>query len=759
MPRGSNGLCPSMMALTCSRWSPSYLRHPPVTPSAESREVDRADCLPVTEAVEALETQVRRGFYVHNSAFYAVLKRCIAQKNFVLGSRVHALAITGGYEEDTFLANHIICMYASHGRLEEATLVFNRVPVPSRYMWASIILAYARHGQPKQAIELYRLMCASSVNPDDHIFVAVLKACAEAEDLRSGRDIHATILRSAEKPNVFVGNCLISMYVKCGSLKDARTVFESLRRKNVVTWTAMITGYAQHGLGEEALNLYAEMQELGISSLSQVTYVSLLQACAGVGALHHGKQLHAQIQGQGLETDVVVGTCLVDMYAKCGRLDDARAVFDSLPNKNVVTWNAIITGYAQNGMGQTALSVYDSMQQEGITTADGVTFVCLLQACSSVSALEKGRRIHAEISRTKLESADIFVANALIDMYCKCGSMLDAQETFDALPRKDVVTWNALIAGYAHQGDNERVFDLYKKLRQGGVQPSSITFVCLLQACGNAAGLEKGMEIHAEITTAGPADSFLANCLVDMYGKCGSMVDARKVFDACPTRDTVTWNALMAGYARQGEDQLVFDLFEEMIQQSIQPDDITFLSLLTVCSHAGLVRKGWTYFEAMNTDYHIIPTMQHYNCMVDLLGRAGQLENAIQMVKNMPFQPHREVLRSMLGACRKWKNVEIGKEVFEQAVRLDQSDPAAYVVMSSIYSAAHLLEEAKEIQAMRFKAQAWKKPGVSWWTDINGTVHTFLVGNAEHDEAQKLFAKLADLFVKIKAEGYLSSAR
>lgn len=611
----------------------------------------------LSDAVEALERLVQGPSYVDNSLFYRVLKRCISQKNLVVGRRVHALAVKSGYESNAFLANHIIRLYSSHGMLQEATEVFSKVHVPSPYMWTSLILAYARHGKPAQALTLYRRMRAvtAHANLDNHLFVAVLTACAAAEDLSSGREVHDDIMRSAHEPNVFVGNCLVDMYAKCGSLEDARRVFDKLPIKNVVTWTAMISGYAQHGQGQEALSLYAVMQQEGVTTANVVTFVCLLQACANVGDLHHGKQLHAEIVERGLEGDEVIGTSLVHMYSKCGCLEDARIVFNSLPARDVVAWTAMIAAYAQNGLGQEALALYASMQQEGITLANHVTLLCLLQACGSVAGLEKGKEIHSLLSRTGLESTDLCVASTLIDMYGKCGSMIDAQQVFDALPSRDIVTWNALIAGYARQGESEVVFDLFGKVRHDG----------------------------------------------------------------------------------------------------FQPDGVTFLGVLTACSHAGLVCKGQEYFEAMTRDYDIRPTSEHYSCMVDLLGRAGHVEEALKMVKTMPFQPHREVWRSLLSSCRKWKNVELGRQAFECAVSSDNDDPAMYVLMANIYAIAQMPEKSNEIQAMRVKAQVWKQPGQSWWTDMGGIVHTFIAGDKTHPDKQDIDVKLQELFVKMKKAGYV----
>lgn len=638
------------------------------------------------QAVDALDRLIQRRRHIDISLLYRVLKRCIKQKDLVLGRRTHALVIQSGYEANTFLANHIICMYALHKLLEEALEVFERVPSPDSFMWASIILAHARHGRPVDAVKLYRKMQESNTKPDNHIFVGVLKACALAVDLASGRKVHADICRSENAPDVFVRNSLMDMYVKCGSLEDARSVFDSLPSKSLVASTAMITA-----------------------------------------------------------------------YAKSGRLDEASKIFNTLSSRDVVTWNTMILGYAEHGLGQEALALYARMQLEGITSANRVTFVCVLQACASVGDLHHGTLVHSQLIQRGLES-DMVLGTCLVDMYAKCGSLENACQVFHKLPLKDVVTWNAIISGHAYNGLSREALHLFAAMQQEGrTLPDAVTSLALMQACGNLAALEKGRDIHALATDLGldaVTETIVASNLIDMYGKCGSMVEAQQVFDALLSKDIAAWNALIGGYARQGESQAVFDMICKMKQQGVHPDSITFLNVLTVCSHVGLLTEAQKHFQSMSTEYRLLPTIQHYTCMVDLMGRAGEVDQAMALVKEMPCQPDGVVWRTLLGACRKWNHLELGVKVFECAMKLDKHDNAAYVLMSNIYAAAGRHGDARQIQASRLRAQAWKKPGQSWWTDIHGVVHSFVAGDSEHRDMHKILEKVDNLVAKMKKAGY-----
>lgn len=408
----------------------------------------------LTESVEVLDRIVHECSYVSRPLLYRVLKRCIVRKNLVLGKRVHALAVKCGYESNTFLANHIICMYGSHGKLEAAKHVLSKVVAPDCFMWASIILAHARQGQPTEAIELYHKMKQSALKPDNHIFVAILKACATAGDLASGKLVHADILSSMGHPDVYVFSSLIDMYVKCGSVDSARSVFDRLPTKNVVTWNSMIAGYAEKGLGQEALSLHTKMQEGGLSP-SPVTISSLLKACTSVGALHQGRQLHAQIRQRGLQADVVVGTCLMDMYAKCGRLEDACGVFAQISKRDVVTWNTLLSGYAQHNDGQMAIRLFEKLLESRVEP-DDVTFSCLLVACSHAGLVSDGQRFFNIMTDYGIVPSSSHY-NILVDLFARSGHLEKAEEVLRTMPcHVDKVGWISLLSACKSYGDVER---------------------------------------------------------------------------------------------------------------------------------------------------------------------------------------------------------------------------------------------------------------------------------------------------------------
>ncbi|CAN5962314.1 unnamed protein product [Sphagnum jensenii] len=490
------------------------------------------------------------------------------------------------------------------------------------------------------------------------------------------------------------------MYAKCGSMEDAWRVFCKMPSQDVVTWTAMILGCVRCGQGEKALELYKRMQQEGVQP-NAVTFKGVLNACASLMALEEGRSVHQQMIQFALEegrraheriiqsrceSDVFVRSSLVDMYAKCGSMEDACRVFNTMPSHDVVSWNALLGGFAMHGQGQKALELFRQMQQEGVQP-DPVTFVAVLNACASVSALEEGRCAHEQIIRSGCESVvfvrNAFVGSSLVDMYAKCGSMEDAWRVFCKMPSQDVVTWTAMILGYVRCGQGEKALELYKRMQQ--------------------------------------EDAFVGSSLVDMYAKCGSMEDAWSVFNKMPSRDAVTWTAMIMGHVNCGQGQKALDLFHQMQEEGVHPDDITFVCLLSACSHAGFVDEGLRFYALMTTVYRIPAKLEHYTCMVDLLGRAGHLQEAENMIQGMPCKPNAAIWTALLSACRIHGNVEMGERMAKRVLELEPKNAAGFVLLSNLYAATGNLEPSENVERQRKERDAKKQPGRTWM-EVNDAV-------------------------------------
>ncbi|KAJ7524559.1 hypothetical protein O6H91_17G011300 [Diphasiastrum complanatum] len=548
-----------------------------------------------------------------------------------------------------------------------------------------------QEGRLKEALHMVELMVRQTTKAPISAYVCLLKGCSRKKALAEGKQVHALIFRSGLNSNIFLANTLVHMYAKCGSVLEAHKVFSNMPQHNVYSWTAIISAYADSGQGEEAINLFQQMQETGLAP-DKVLFVVVLKACARLAALEQGKQLHLDIIKRGFQSDVIIGSTLVDMYSKCGCTEDARELFNSMSERNAVSWNAMIAGYAQNGLGKEALALYEQMKQEGMQP-DNVTFVLLLKACASLAALEQGKQLHSDIIKRGFQS-DVIVGSTLVDMYAKCGCTEDAREVFNNMSERDVVSWTAMIAGYAQNGLGKEALALYEQMKQEGVQPDTVTFVLLLKACASLAVLEQGKRLHSDITKRGfQSDVIVGNTLVDMYAKCGCTEYAHELLNNMSERNVFSWTAMIAGYAQNGLGKDALALFEQMQREGTKPNEITYLCVLSACAHSRLVDEGRYAFDAMCKDHGVTPTREHYACMVDLLGRAGCLADAELFINQMPIQPDSVVWMTLLAAARNHGHVEIGRRAFDRVVKLEPKNAAPYVLLSNIYAVAGRKDE------------------------------------------------------------------
>ncbi|KAJ7532564.1 hypothetical protein O6H91_13G009400 [Diphasiastrum complanatum] len=618
-------------------------------------------------ALELYRQMEGEGLKPDSLAFVSVLNACASLASLEEGRRIHRQVIKTGCESNVVVGNCLINMYAKCGSIDDAEAVFNGMSVYDGVSWTTMILGYVHCGKGSKAIEKFRQMQQEGMEPDHVTFVAVLNACTSIMALEDGRYIHAQVIRSGCKPEI-IGNCLIDLYAKCGSIEDACQVFSHMAVRDVVSWNTMIGGYVKSGEGGKALALFQQMQWEQIEP-DPTTFVCVLNACATVKAFEEARRIHAHVVEMNCDTNVFIRGSLVHAYSKCGFVQEAWEVFSKLPVRDVISWSSMILGFAKSGYGEKALELFQQMQREEVVP-DQVTFIGVLNACASLDALEVGRSIHEQIIQCGYQ-ADAAVESCLVDMYAKCGSIEEACRVFNAMSTRDVVSWSAMIVGYVKCGQGEKALELFHRMQSQGVQPDLVTYLGALNACASIAALEQGRHIHSQVSQSGwESDNVIGSCLVDMYAKCGSIVEAQYVFDKMQKSDAISWNALLGGYAMHGLGREALHTFEK-ICQGCQMDGVTFVSLLSSCSHAGLLDEGQYYFESMNPIYSILTTLEHCCCMVDLFGRSGALTEAENIIKCMPLQPNVPVWMALLSACRTYKNLEIGERAAKQILQLD----------------------------------------------------------------------------------------
>lgn len=641
------------------------------------------------KACRAADLMDQQGFSVSTDMLHQLLQECTNNKNLDVGRQVHSLIRRSKLESDTFLGSYLIRMFALCGSLSEASSVFNKVSEPNVFTWSAIILAHAKHGQGEQALKLYYEMQQSGVKPDEHVFVAALKACTSLSALKEGKRIHSCVIECVLELDEGVGSALIDMYAKCGSLMEACAVFDKLQKGLLLPWNVMITGYVQYGDGQQALGLFHQMLQENFEP-NHVTFLNTLKACSSIAHLEHGKLVHGDIVESGFESGTTICNTLIDMYSKCGSVEDACRVFEKLPSRDVVSWNAMISGLALQHS-QQALCLFEQMQQEG-TKPNNITYVNILKAYSTTGAVDQGKLIHTHASENGFES-DVIVGSSLMDMYAKCGSLKDARRIFDKLLKRDVVAWNAMIAGYAQYGQGQEALQLFQTMLHEGKKPDDATLVSILKACSSVTDIDQGKSIHTLILKSGfKLDVAVGSTLMNMYIKFGNIGEARRLFDKMLNKDVVTWNALFTGYVQHGQPEEALQLFHQMQNEGTEPNNITYVSLLKACSSIVALEKG------KRVHGHIIESRVELddfvgNALVDMYAKCGHLDGARKVFGEIP---RRSVVAwsAMIAGYALRSNYKVALRYFEDMQREGlKPDDVAFVNLLSACSHKGLVQE------------------------------------------------------------------
>ncbi|CBI40215.3 unnamed protein product, partial [Vitis vinifera] len=530
------------------------------------------------------------------------------------------------------------------GRVEEARRVFNEMIQRDVVSWNSMINGYSQNGKVDEA----RLLFDAFVGKNIRTWTILLTGYAKEGRIEEAREV----FESMTERNVVSWNAMISGYVQNGDLKNARKLFDEMPEKNVASWNSVVTGYCHCYRMSEARELFDQMPER--NSVSWMVMIS--------GYVHISDYWEAW--------DVFVKMCrtrneyswttMIAAFAQCGRLDDAIQLYERVPEQtNSASWAAMIAGFVQNEESREALELLIELHRSGSVPSDS-SFTSALSACANIGDVEIGRVIHSLAIKTGCQF-NSYVMNGLISMYAKCGNVEDGSHVFRTIrmPKRDVVSWTAIISAYVQAGHGEVALDLFLDMLARGIKPNQLTVTSLLSACGNLGAIKLGEQFHALIFKLG-FDTFLfvGNSLITMYFKCG-YEDGFCVFEEMPEHDLITWNAVLVGCAQNGLGKEAIKIFEQMEVEGILPDQMSFLGVLCACSHAGLVDEGWAHFNSMTQKYGIMPLVYHYTCMVDLLGRAGYLSEAEALIENMPVKPDSVIWEALLGACRIHRNNEL----------------------------------------------------------------------------------------------------
>ncbi|KAF5474091.1 hypothetical protein F2P56_006024 [Juglans regia] len=484
-------------------------------------------------------------------------------------------------------------------------------------------------------------------------------------------------------------------------------------------------------------------------------YDALLNECVNQRAIREGQRVHAHMIKTCYLPPVYLWTRLIVLYTKCDSLCDARRVLDEMPERNVVSWTAMITAYCRKGYASEALNLFIQMLRSG-TEPNEFTFATVLTSCIGPNGINLGRQVHSFIIKTSFES-HVYVGSSLLDMYAKAGRIHEARGVFECLPERDVVLCTAIISGYAQLGLDEEALALFRRLQMEGMSSNYVTYASLLTALSGLAALDHGKQVHNHVIRSQlPSYVVLQNSLIDMYSKCGSLTYSRRIFDSMPERTVISWNAVLVAYSKHGKGNEVVELFELMREENeVQPDNITILAVLSGCSHGGLEEKGLEIFYEMETGrFGVEPEIEHYGCVVDLLGRAGRVSEALDFTKKMPFEPTAAIWGSLLGACRVHLNVEIGDSVGRRLLELEPDNAGNYVILSNLYAYAGRWEAVRALRELMKEKAVIKEPGRSW-IELDQILHTFHASDRSHPRREEVSAKVMELSVEFKEAGYV----
>ncbi|KAL5786462.1 hypothetical protein ACOSQ2_008854 [Xanthoceras sorbifolium] len=620
-------------------------------------------------------------------------------------------------------------------------------------LWNKMLTEYLQVGDNCGVVECFANMIRSNVEYDSVTLVVALAAVAGINNLKVGEQIHGMALKSGFNSAVCVGNSLINMYSKMGYIWFSKKVFSGMKELDLISWNSMISSCSQSGLERESVNLFIDLLHHGLRP-DNFTLASVLRACSSLTVgLYLSKQIHVYAIKAGNDTDCFVSTALIDNYSRSGKMAEAECLFENKEEFDLATWNAMMFGYILSNDSHKALKLFSLMHMSG-ERSDVITLATAVKSCGCLSGLEQGKQIHAFVIKSGFDS-DLYVSSGILDMYVKCGDMLDAHLVFNDISEPDDVAWTTMICGCVENGDEERALSIYHQMRLSGVQPDEYTFSTLVKASSCLTALEQGRQVHANVIKLDCAsDPFVGTSLIDMYAKCGNIEDAYQLFKRMDAKNIGLWNAMLVGLAQHGNGDEALKLFKVMKTQSVAPDRVTFIGVLSACSHSGLVSEAYEYFHSMNETYGIEPEIEHYACLVDALGRAGQTQQAEELMVTMPFEASASMYRALLGACRVQGDTETGKRLAERLLSLEPSDSAAFVLLSNIYAAANQWDDVTDARRTMKRKNVKKDPGFSW-IDVKNKLHLFVVDDKSHPQADLIYDKLEDLIKRIKEEGYI----
>ncbi|GFZ02323.1 pentatricopeptide repeat (PPR) superfamily protein [Actinidia rufa] len=616
----------------------------------------------------------------------------------------------------------------------------------------------------------------------------LLQHCSDHRLLLQGKQLHARLVLSFVVLHNFLASKLITFYSKCAHLNDAHKVFDQIPHRNTFSWNALLIGYSFNNLHIDALRLFSHW----LSTISMAakpdnfTVTSVLKALSSLfPELNLAKMFHCFVIQNGFDSDIFVMNPLVTYYSKCDDICSARKLFDTMPERDVVTWNSMIAGYSQEGYYEDCKRLYKEMLGLGDLRPNGVTVVIVLQACAQSNDLVFGIDVHQLIIANGIEM-DLSLCNSLISLYAKCGSVDYARELFENMSEKDEITygaiisgymahgfvdlaldlfqemkspglstWNAVISGLIQNNRHEGVLELFRELQSVNLMPNSVTLSSILPSLSHFSNLKGGKEIHAyAIRNSFDSNIYVATAIIDTYAKLGFLQGAQRVFDQSKYSSVIVWTAIISAYAAHGDANTALDLFDKMVNSGTQPDPVTFTAILAACAHSGMVDEAWENFDAMLVKYSIQPSVEHYACMIGVLSRAGKLSEAVEFISKMPIEPSAKAWGALLNGASVSGDVELGKFACDHLFEIETENTGNYIIMANLFSRAGRWEEAEKVREKMMSLGFKKIPGSSWIETSEG-LQSFIVKDVSNERSEEIYGVLDGLLELMREEGYV----
>ncbi|KAJ7977830.1 Pentatricopeptide repeat-containing protein [Quillaja saponaria] len=600
-------------------------------------------------------------------------------------------------------SNCQITRYARDGEIEVARRVFDQMHERTIVTWNSIIAGYFQNNQPHEAQILFDKM---------------------------------------PQRNTVSWNSLISGYIKNGMVSEARKVFDTMPERNVVSWTSMVRGYVQQGMISEAESLFRQMPEKNV-----VSWTVMLGGLLQEGRVDEARKLFDLMPAK----DVVAWTNMIGGYCQQGCLAEARELFDEMPGRrNVITWTTMISGYVHNQQVDVARKLFEVMPEK-----NEVSWTAMLMGYAQCGRIREASELF-----DAMPVKSIIACNEIILGLGQHGEVAKARWIFDQMKEKNEMTWSAMIKVYERKGFELKALEMFARMQLERVRLNFPSLISVLSVCASLASLDHGRQVHAQLVRSHfDLDVFVSSVLITMYVKCGNLAKAKQFFDRFSPKDVVMWNSIITGYAQHGLGEEALQVFHEMCYSGLPPDDVTFVGVLSACSYSGKVEQGLEFFESMKNIYQVEPRMEHYACMVDLLGRAGKVNEAMKLIDTMPMEADAIVWGALLGACRTHMKMDFAEVAAKKLVMLEPENSGHYILLSNLYASRGRWGDVEEIRKKMRHRSVSKSPGCCW-IEVEKKVHMFTRGDSKgHPEEHMIMKMMEHLGGLLREAGYCPDGR